>query len=495
MLYTLIGIKDKMYPNDPFIEKYTYTPLVDEDSLLKTMINQIYFDFTNKINSIDKIHQTKLTILSLFSLAKFNVLNKLLENDFCKKELKEKLLNKFCKAQKMYYAFIKVANIYRHKFYKTVVDKDLSLNLLDKNNSSNVITIIHNNSKYLFSLNDIVKIVENSISNSPNFFATPLWPVNPYCRQPFLFSDLCNTYFLLKKSSMIMSTLFHCFFLSKFELKAFEMDYECLIREFSIKKYVYCSPYTVLYNSILRMLETNRFTKLLIIHQEFPKDKLVQIFRPFLYYYYIVNYYIHGTNKIYEYNKLLNYKLRKFYEYNKLFGRKFYKLTYINNSTKTRKIVKQKLFNDKHLSFNSIKLDYLDGDSESNNNYYPINHFTFRFYLDNQTEPQPSRSESESESESDYDSESRTRSRPESRDESESDYDSETISEFEHESQTDSDYDSDYDSETISESYSDYDSETISESYSVNECTDEYSIEPSQETYYNSEEDGYDSVS
>ena len=457
ILYTLIGVKEKLYPNDPFtveyLEKYicAFTPLVDEDSLLKTMINEIYFDYSKKIKSMN---ENKLKLLSLFSISKFCVLNRFLENNFCKKELKENLLNKFCKAQKIYYAFIKVANIYRHKFYKTVVDKDLSLNMLDKN-SNNVIAIINNNSKYLFSLNDIVKIVENSISNSPDFFAKPLWPVNPYCRVPFLFSDLYNTYFILKKSSMNMSTLFHCFFISNFDLKIFEIEYECLIREFSIKKYVYCSPYTILYDSVLRMLETNRFTKLLIIHKEFPKDKLVKIFRPFLYYYYIVNYFIDGTNKINEYNKILNYKFRKFYQYNKLFGRKIYKLTniYINNSTKIKKIIKQQIFNDKHLPFNSIKLDYSDSDSD--NNYQPVNEFIFRFYSEEEEEESESDSDSDSDSNSDSDSERHTESNSESN--SESGY------------------------------------------HDVNEYSEENTLEPSQETYNNSyesqEEDGYDSVS
>ena len=243
VVYTTIGIKDKIYPCEPFKEDYNYnfSTKINEDALLKTLIYQIYFDFNTKNKG-----QT-------FSFSKFSSLNCFLNNDFCKKELKEKLLNKFCKIQKTYYGFIKLANLYRHKYYKTVVNNDLSLNLLDKNNK-NVIALINNNSKYLFSLNDIIQIVETSISNSPDFFTDPLWPVNPYCRQPFLISDLYNTYFILKKSSRNMSILFHCFFLSNFNLKLFETEYESLIREFSIKKYVYCSPYTILYDSVLKML-------------------------------------------------------------------------------------------------------------------------------------------------------------------------------------------------------------------------------------------------
>ena len=42
---------------------------------------------------------------------------------------------------------------------------------------------------------------------------------------------------------------------------------------------------------------------------DFPKEQLVEIFRPFFYYSYIVNYDIRGTHKVLQYKKILYYKL------------------------------------------------------------------------------------------------------------------------------------------------------------------------------------------
>lgn len=82
------------------------------------------------------------------------------------------------------------------------------------------------------------------------------------------------------------------------------------------------------------MLNNNKYTKLLKIDNEFPKDKLVQIFRPFLYYYYIYNYDIKGSSKIYKYKSILNIKLKKFYQYNKSFGKKCFSMNNTFNNKK-----------------------------------------------------------------------------------------------------------------------------------------------------------------
>ena len=70
----------------------------------------------------------------------------------------------------------------------------------------------------------------------------------------------------------------------------------------------------------------------------------------FLFYYYIHNYDIKGTSKIYNYKQILYFKLRKFYEYNKVFGRRIIKIT--RNSNKTVK--KEYTFNTNHISFHKI---------------------------------------------------------------------------------------------------------------------------------------------
>lgn len=115
----------------------------------------------------------------------------------------------------------------------------------------------------------------------------------------------------MKNSNRVMSTLFHLFFLDNFDINSFSENHESLLRTFSIKKYVFNTPYNDLYKPILKMLDSNIFTKQLAIHEDFPKELLASIFRPFLYYFYIINYDIKGTYKIYNYKIILNKKLKK----------------------------------------------------------------------------------------------------------------------------------------------------------------------------------------
>jgi hypothetical protein len=130
----------------------------------------------------------------------------------------------------------------------------------------------------------------------------------------------------MKESGRVVSTIFHLFFLSNFNNELFVINNEAFLREYSIKKYVFTSPALYLHDSIVEMIKTNPYTKKLLIHNDFPKEELVEIFRPFLYYYCIVNYDIRGIHKISKYRKVLYLKMKKFYEYNKSFGRRYIEL-------------------------------------------------------------------------------------------------------------------------------------------------------------------------
>lgn len=278
--------------------------------------------------------------------AKLSALNCLLNNIFISNQLKEKILNIFCKAQRHYYALTKFSNVYRYKVYPLVVTTDLTLNPLPINHPATFV-LLQNKSKYLFSMNDLINIIETAICNAPNFFLEPLPPKNPYNNQKLNTSTLCNIYFKMKEGYCNFSLIIHLFFLENFVKNDFYINNEAFLREYAIKKYVYTSHYETLYNAVKIMLLNNHYTNKLIIHSEFPKDLLVNTFRPYLYYYYIIHYSIKGTEKIQKYRNKLHIKLREFYEYNSLFGRKIC-------TGKRRKIIRSPFkfkFNIDHVSF------------------------------------------------------------------------------------------------------------------------------------------------
>ena len=344
ILQTVTNKKNKTYPDEPFklFRVDDFNIHTEEINHIDFLINTIFYNEKNS-KYLDQNMRN--------SQAKFGSLNCILDNTFNKNEFKEKILTIFSKSQKCYYAFSRLARIYKNKKYAIVVSNDLMLNPLDINNN-NTFMLIQNKSKYLFSLNDLVTIIETAISNSPNFFSEPLSPLNPYNKEQFTNSTLYNIYFKLKESGRLMSILFHLFFLENFNKEHFLEKNEPVIRENAIKKYVYNSPYTVLHTSVLTMLRINPYTKQYNIHENFPKDILVDIFRPFLFYFFIINYDIKNTSKIYKYKQILYTKLKKFYEYNKSFGRQYIKLT-----TRFHKIIKKEFkFNTDHISFYKIPI-------------------------------------------------------------------------------------------------------------------------------------------
>ena len=347
ILQTLTNKKNKTYPDDPF----TLPTLANQN------INELYTNETYHIDFLIKrifYEEKKSKYADQYlrnSEAKFSSLNFILDNNFYKNEFKEKMFNIFSKSQKCYYAFSRLSRIYKNKKYPIIVSNDLMLNPLDIHNKHTFI-LIEKKSKYLFSLNDLVSIIETAISNSPVFFSEPLSPLNPYNNEPLAYSTLYNIYFKLKESGRLMSILFHLFFLENFNKEQFSEKNEPIIREISIKNHVYNSPYTILHSSVLTMLKSNPYTRNYQIHKDFPKDTLVTIFRPFLFYFFIINYDIKDTSKINNYKQLLYIKLTKFYKYNKAFGRQYIKII-----THLDKIIKQEtLFNDEHISFYKISI-------------------------------------------------------------------------------------------------------------------------------------------
>ena len=346
ILQKCINSKQITYPDLDFEPIYAETdrssPFSDVASYIHLLIQQIHYislrlKFKNKYI---KQAYIKLAALNFF-----------LTNIFISNELKEKIIQVFCEAQKIYFAFTKFVNMYRYKKWPLVVTNDLTLNPLLINHPATFV-LLQNKSKYLFGMRDLINIIESSICNAPGFFLEPLSPKNPYNNQKLNTSTLCNIYFKMKENVCNFSVIMHLYFLEGFSKQHFFINNEPFLREYAIKRYIYNSPSQTLYNAVKIMLNSNYYTNKLIIHDEFPKDMLVDIFRPYLFYYYVINYNIKGTEKIYKYKLMLNIKLKKFYDYNHLFGRKIC----IGIRKKKLKQSATTYFNSNHINFHNIPI-------------------------------------------------------------------------------------------------------------------------------------------
>jgi len=299
------------------------------------------------------IHFTKkLTTANKFEWITHHILN----NNFLPHETKNEFMILFSKIQRTYRALSKLVYLYKFKRSKIIIKTDLYLNEIDPR-KKNVITIYQNNSRYLFIISDLINIINNNLSNSPYFFMESKVSKNPYNNVEFSHVILYNIYFFIRHSNISVPELFHKYFMVNFNIKKFEYDNEGLIRTIAIKKHVTTASYTTLYSDIKPMLlKCDESTKYLSIHKDFPKEKLVNILRPYLQLYYSYKYEISGTMKKSKALRTLYKKMDLFVRFNILFGRKNIKLVQnINSSTANLQVNKNYsriiTFNDKHINF------------------------------------------------------------------------------------------------------------------------------------------------
>jgi hypothetical protein len=275
---------------------------------------------------------------------KFQFLNKILSNIFLNEGNKEKVVEIFFKIQKTYHAFSKIANIYRFKKSKLQINHDLYLNPIT---TQKYTTILQNGKKYMFTATDLINIINTALSNAPHFFVEPLIAKNPYNNMPFNKSTLYNIYFFLRKTDYKMPILIEKYFLANFDITLFYFENESIIRDIAIQNFVFKSDTKVLYPSVINMIHKYDTKNILTISEDFPKDKLVNIMRPYLHLYYTTKYSFMFNKKENAYAELV-YKFKQFIKFNPKFGRK-----YILNNQFTKKA--DISFEENHINFYNIK--------------------------------------------------------------------------------------------------------------------------------------------
>ena len=251
---------------------------------------------------------------------KFEILTGVLDNIFFTKEKKEAFLTLFCKVQKTYSAFAKLARLFKIRHAEIQVVEDLYMNPI-KESDKNVLCIYQRGSKYLFTARDLANIINKSLTNNQDYFCDPLPIKNPYTNVTFTYAIMYNIYFFIKSCSMIMPQPLHLYFISDFNLTKFAADNECAIRDICIYNYVFNTPHDYLYEKIMYMIMTNSYTQKWFICKEFNKDTLIKIMLPYFYLSEIAQYSLNPDKK-YQAGYELNGKLKLFYNFNPLFGRK-----------------------------------------------------------------------------------------------------------------------------------------------------------------------------
>jgi hypothetical protein len=227
-------------------------------------------------------------------------------------------------------------------------------------NQPNVICILHLNSKYLFTINDLINIINAALSNNNSFFSEPLCIKNPYNNNAFTKSILYNIYLFVLLKTKYIPELFLKFVHCDLNLTYFGQKYEVILRDYSIKNYVQNSPLYILVIEINKMISffNNRNKKKIYIDNDFPKDTLVHVMKPYLLIYLTLKYSMVPfikSNTAYIFKK----RMLNFVNFNPQFGRKKYKILIGYTTDFKKKIISKLLeFDDRHIPYkdnNDIK--------------------------------------------------------------------------------------------------------------------------------------------
>jgi hypothetical protein len=281
--------------------------------------------------------------------SKFLFLQGVLENIFMNENAIQKFMSCFTKIQRIYHVLSKFAYTCKFKMTKILIDKDMYLGPLSES-QPRVFSVVQNNKKYLFAITDLINILNTSLGNSFFFVAEPLPCKNPYTNLPFNKSTLYNIYFFIRRTCFVMPPMLHQFFVSNFNLTVYAYDNEELIRDYSIKQYINGADEDELYFEIINMLQSDKIGKKIKIDEDFPRDRLIHIMKPYLELYYKGTYTINETKRENYVTEYYN-KIKRFYDYNKQFGRKHSERTFSINVNFSRPRTYKMVFNDKHIKF------------------------------------------------------------------------------------------------------------------------------------------------
>ena len=262
---------------------------------------------------------------------------------------KEHLLDIFSTTQNKLLALYKFKNICLFKTKKLLDDQmDLNFNPLSEMSSRYKIDIIQDNIRQQFSIFDLTRIINTSLSYEYNFFPDPTKIKNPWNNKPFSIANLYNIYFFIKNNSNInMSILFSRFYQSNFCLNHFELYNQFIIKNYIIenchlfdesKKVIYIHVMLDYYNSKYKSFAIN-------IDLRFPVKRLIDVMDKYIKLYLLAIYSYEDDLRI-KYKSILMRRLRTFNKENPFFGRRIVSL-----SVKKLYYMSRLYYEEKHIIF------------------------------------------------------------------------------------------------------------------------------------------------
>ena len=253
---------------------------------------------------------------------RYNTIKRVVQHDWVSNDTKLKIYEDLHKCNKIYMAFQKLyTHIWCKKLNRFDYTCDICGNSLETLPESCKINIISSNTQYQFRISDLLRIINDSLTNNNYFHLDPCDIKNPYTNETLSIANLYNIYFTVKYSHYKMPQLFHYFFLCNFDKDDFCDQYNYEIREEIIRQKINNLTHPELVTRITRMLKhTQSLFKCIFLSPKLSNNLLISAFKPFLKIYIILS----NTQNMAQENILKELFIKKaiaFNDENKLFGR------------------------------------------------------------------------------------------------------------------------------------------------------------------------------
>ena len=290
----------------------------------------VYILVMTYLQKMNKTFVNELPDVATRCFHKFRILSDIYHDPFITDNICRNILSILQKTQCTYHAFSRLARVYRHKHTPVQINTDLYMNDLVPTHKNTFVLLDHDKI-YYFSMNDLAKIMLDSLTYSYLFFPEPKVCKNPYNNMPFTKSTLYNMYFQMKESFCVVPRLIQLFFEADFNVFLFKKLNESTLLEHIIREYVARTEPIRMRADILKMVTEHDDKGILIIHPLFPSKSLFTGLKH-IYILYLCRKYT-ADGKIYEnYGHEIVYRMDDFINKNPRFGRmNFIKNSYIPN--------------------------------------------------------------------------------------------------------------------------------------------------------------------
>lgn len=263
--------------------------------------------------------------------SKLTTLMSLIDNPFSHHTNKMEALELFCKVQRAYWGFSKLAQIFKHKKAVLRVETDMLLAPI-KESDENVFSFVQDANKYLFSQTDITNIFTMGLLNMTFYMLSPNSLKNPYTNACFSISTLYNFYFFLRSRFLRIPLHIELFYQANFDINTFLQRNRAIIQDKGLEVYVNNMPVPEKYSMIQHMIFEYSRIGVVRIHPSFPKEKLVIIMNPYLISYMKGNY--SSTRHLLDhYRGLWKRHMKAFFAFNPKFGEMIFLNSFTGEST------------------------------------------------------------------------------------------------------------------------------------------------------------------